>query len=105
DITRKLMISAEHQQVRVRAAIEALMSTLIKPAGAQRNTQNPHIVGSEGIICTSESYLPAPMISPLAENYREQVEGIRDTLNRIRPDSVQTYRFEDLAAGVGKLQE
>jgi CRISPR-associated protein Cst2 len=105
DITRKLMITEKQQQVRTRATIEALMSTLIKPSGAQRNTQNPHIVGCEGIISTSESYLPAPTISPLNENYRGQVEGIRETLNRIRPDSVQTHAFENLAAGVKKLQE
>ena len=105
DITRQLMITEQHQQVRIRAAIQALMSTLIKPAGAQRNTQNPHIVGCDGIITTSESYLPAPTMSPLSDNYREQVEGIQETLNSIRPGSVQSHRFGDLAAGVKKLQE
>jgi CRISPR-associated protein Cst2 len=105
DITRQLVISPAKQQVRIRSAITALMSTLIRPAGAQRNTQNPHIVGCEGIITVSKSYLPAPTFSPLSDDYRGQVEGIRDALNRIRPDSVQTYPFDNLAEGVKKLEE
>jgi len=104
DITRQLVISDDDQQIRARAAVQALMATLIKPAGAQRNTQNPHIVGCEGVITTSASYLPAPTISPLNDGYREQVEAIRDTLNAIQPGVVDTRRFDNLAAGIGILQ-
>ena len=104
DVTRKGAIEEDQRVRRAKAAVEALMATLIRPAGAQRNTQNPHIVACEGVIATSNSYLPAPTISPLTDVYREQIEGIRDTLNRIRAGSVETYRFGDLSAGVAELQ-
>lgn len=103
DITREPMISEQDQQTRATAAIQALMATLIKPAGAQRNTQNPHIVSCEGIIATSASHLPAPTMSPLSDGYRTQMDAIRDTLNRIQ-DGVRTYEFDDLAAAVAQLQ-
>jgi CRISPR-associated protein Cst2 len=103
DISRELMISEDDRRTRARAAVQALMATLIKPAGAQRNTQNPHIVACEGIIATSTSYLPAPTMSPLSDDYRTQMESIRDTLNRIAPDCVRTYAFEDLAGAVSQL--
>ena len=103
DISRAAMISEDDRRTRARAAVQALMATLIKPSGAQRNTQNPHIVACEGIIATSTSYLPAPTMSPLSDDYRTQMESIRDTLNQIVPDCVRTYAFEDLAGAVAQL--
>jgi CRISPR-associated protein Cst2 len=103
DISRAAMISEDDRRTRARAAVQALMATLIKPSGAQRNTQNPHIVACEGIIATSTSYLPAPTMSPLSDDYRTQMESIRDTLNQIAPDCVRTYAFEDLAGAVARL--
>jgi CRISPR-associated protein Cst2 len=103
DISRAAMISEDNRRTRARAAVQALMATLIKPSGAQRNTQNPHIVACEGIIATSTSYLPAPTMSPLSDDYRTQMESIRDTLNQIVPDCVRTYAFEDLAGAVAQL--
>jgi CRISPR-associated protein Cst2 len=105
DISREAMISEDDRRVRAQAAVQALMATLIKPAGAQRNTQNPHIVACEGIIATSTSYLPAPTMSPLSDEYRTQMDSIRDTLNLIAPDCVRTYAFEDLAGAVAQLHK
>jgi len=105
DITRQAAIEEGDRKVRRRATIQALMATLVKPAGAQRNTQNPHIVDCQGIVATSASHLPAPTVSPLADNYGEQMESITETLNRLAPKSVIAKRFESLADGVRVLQE
>lgn len=104
EITYELVIKEESRKARARAAVQALMATLIKPSGAQRNTQNPHIVACEGVISTSSTYLPAPTVSPLNERYQDQIEKIRETLNRIHPEAIEVYRFGDLAEGVSQLQ-
>lgn len=61
DITREAVIPEADQTIRRRAVIQALLTTLIKPAGAQRNTQNPHILDCRGVISTSTSYLLRPL--------------------------------------------
>jgi CRISPR-associated protein Cst2 len=104
DITRETEVSKESQSSRRKAALHALAATLIKPSGAQRNTQSPHIVACEGILSTSRSCLPAPTISPLSSDYRNQMELIAKSLNKIKPDTVKTHRFEDLASIVTSLE-
>jgi len=105
DITRETAIAAEDRAKRQRAAIQALLSTLIKPSGAQRNTQNPHIVDCRGMISTSASHLPAPTVSPLCPEYCHQMERITETLNKLAPNSVTARAFDSLAAGVSILEE
>ena len=105
DITRQVAIEESDRKVRRKATIQALMATLVKPAGAQRNTQNPHIVDCQGIVTTSASHLPAPTVSPLANEYREQMESITETLNRLAPEAIGSRRFGSLADGVRVLQE
>jgi CRISPR-associated protein Cst2 len=105
DITRKEAIPPGDRQKRQKAAIQALLATLVKPSGAQRNTQNPHIVDCRGIISSSTSYLPAPTISPLCDDYINQMEQIAGTLNRVVPGAVAVKRFENLASGVAMLEQ
>lgn len=105
DITRKEAVDEPSRKKRQQAAVRALLATLIKPAGAQRNTQNPHIVDCRGIISGSRSYLPAPTVSPLCDNYCDQMKQIAGTLNKIPPGSIETQEFESLAAAVARLQE
>lgn len=105
DITRKSPLSSEDQKKRRVAAIQALLATIIKPSGAQRNTQNPHIVDCRGLVSTSKSHLPAPTVSPLCPEYIDQMEEIAKTLNKLVPDSVKAERFASLAEGVSVLQK
>lgn len=104
DIARRLEIGADDQLVRARATIRALMATLLCPAGAQRNTQNPHIVTCEGVVSTSTSSLPAPTVSPLNRNYGTQIDEIAGTLNAIHPDTVKVHRFATLAEAAAVLE-
>lgn len=104
DITRQLEIDADHQRIRARAAVRALMATLLCPSGAQRNTQNPHIVACEGVATTSGNSLPAPTVSPLNGEYGTQIEKIAQTLNCIQPDAVQVRPFATLAEAAAVLE-
>lgn len=104
DITRQQVISKADRQKRAVALLQALASTLVEPAGAQRSTQNPHIVACEGVIATSSTALPAPLFSPLSSGYRSQVRQIADALNRMQPGSIQLMEFDSLAEAVHLLQ-
>lgn len=100
DITRQYVVSPSDRRSRARALIQALAATLVKPSGAQRNTQNPHIVGCRGIIAASTTALPAPTVSPLNDNYRDEMIAVASVLNRITPDSVECWSFDTLAGAV-----
>jgi CRISPR-associated protein Cst2 len=105
DITREYVVDSQSRITRALALIRAVAATLVKPAGAQRNTQNPHIVNCEGIIATSASSLPAPTVSPLHDNYRDQMEHLASVLNDIKSDTIHANRFNTLADGVGVLTQ
>jgi CRISPR-associated protein Cst2 len=104
DITLGLPVEDASRAKRARAAVQALMATLMHPSGAQRNTQNPHIVACEGVVGISSTSLPAPTVSPLNSGYRAQMSGIAESLNRITPGSVRTHPFDSLSDGVKVLQ-
>lgn len=104
DVTREAAIPEQSRSTRRRAAVQALLATLLKPAGAQTNTQSAHILECRGVVSVSTSYLPAPMLSPLSPDYRDEIDSVTATLNRLSPDSVVAHRFESLAAGLALLE-
>jgi CRISPR-associated protein Cst2 len=104
DVTRMPAIPNAKRLSRQRAAVQALLATLIKPGGAQCNTQTPHIVACCGVVATSKSYLPAPMLSPLSGSYGEEIGSIAETLNRLIPGGIEARPFECLATGVALLE-
>jgi CRISPR-associated protein Cst2 len=103
DITRQYVVDQTGRQYRARVLIQALAVTLLKPTGAQRNTQNPHIVACEGVITTSSTSLPAPTVSPLNDNYLDQIQRTAEELNKIKAEGVTVTPFRTLAQGVGEL--
>jgi CRISPR-associated protein Cst2 len=105
DVTRQTAISGESRAVRQRAVVHALLATLVRPSGAQTNTQSPHVLNCAGVVTISRSYLPAPMLSPLSAGYREEILSVTETLNRIAPGSVEAWRFDSLASGTGLLEK
>lgn len=94
DISREHVIEdRDERNKRIRTLMESVAYTFLEPKGAHRNTQNPHILGFEGIVSVSRSSIPAPTASGLAENFVEEVEATAAQLNRLRTDAVQTTRF------------
>jgi CRISPR-associated protein Cst2 len=105
DITREYVVDQAGRRARAQAVIHALVSTLLKPSGAQRNTQNPHIVACEGVVAVSSTSLPAPLLSPLHDNYRDQIARAAAVLNGIREEGVTVAGFDSLADGVRILAD
>jgi len=78
------------------------MHTFIELNGAMRSTQLPHLVALEGMITTSTSVTPAPLISHLMGGednryaYREQAVDIVTALNGKGEETVKLQTFDTI---------
>ncbi|MCA9934483.1 MAG: hypothetical protein KC415_11195, partial [Anaerolineales bacterium] len=103
DITHEYVISEEERQARFKALLEALLYTLVEPAGAMRGTQAPHIVDVAGVLTVSQDVIPAPTLSPIKEGYNEQLAQLCNTLNGIRANALTSHQFTSLAEYAEKV--
>ncbi len=82
DISQTYPLDESQRLQRHRAFLMSVLNTYIEPAGAMRNTQNPHILNFEGVVTASYRVLPAPTISPLADDYKAQIQAIAAALDK-----------------------
>ena len=94
DIAREYQIDEVERQVRVKALLESILLSFVKPLGAHRSTQLPHIVNFEGVVSVSASTIPAPTISPLNVSYQEEIAEITSNLNRLNGEAIQNHSFK-----------
>lgn len=97
DITQTYAVDETQRALRYRALLESVLYTFIEPNGAMRGTQNPHIVDFKGVVAVSSDIAPAPTMSPINSNYREQLAGIREALEKVRPGAITLSEFDSLA--------
>jgi len=97
DISKSYPIDDEERKKRYKALLKSILYTFIKPNGAMRNTQNPHIVNFEGVISYSTSTCPAPTVSALNDNYREEIINTTKNLNKITNNAIVTIGFKSLS--------
>ena len=104
DISKLYAINDDERDQRYKALLKSILYTFLKPTGAMRNTQNPHIVNFEGIITYSTNSIPAPTVSALNDNYQEEIEGIAESLNKISNNSITVERFSSLKEFTNRFQ-
>lgn len=97
DISKKYPIQKNKRKQRYDALLKSVLYTFLKPNGAMRNTQNPHILNFEGVVSFSISSCPAPTVSPLQDNYTEEIKQTAKFLNKIEKDSIETKEFSSLS--------
>jgi CRISPR-associated protein Cst2 len=105
DITCTYSIDSEERKRRTIVALKSILATMLKPAGAHRNTQNPHIVNFQGCITASSTMLPAPMVSALNESYLGEIGNICNTLNELSPNSITKWDFNSLYEFAAAIKE
>lgn len=103
DISKKYAITDDERKKRYEALLKSMVYTFIKPNGAMRNTQNPHIVNFEGVIAYSTSSCPAPTVSAINDSYREEVVKTAENLNKIDDNSLTTDSFVSLSEFAEKM--
>jgi CRISPR-associated protein Cst2 len=113
DITQAYAIDLPERQKRAALLLESLMYSLLELNGAMRSTQLPHLVALEGFISTSNSAMPAPMVSPLIGGgeqerrfaYRQQAAEIADALNGKGPEHAVLHNFDTLGAFAREMRQ
>lgn len=91
DITQTYAISEEQRRQRGKALLESLLHTFVQLNGAMRSAQLPHLVALEGALAYSTSMLPAPLISPLADDYADQMDQIAQAMGGDSQIAVRTF--------------
>ncbi|MHB8170813.1 MAG: DevR family CRISPR-associated autoregulator [Thermincolia bacterium] len=105
DITMEYSLDAEEREGRIKALIKSVLFTFLKPNGAHRNTQNPHIVNFEGVIAASTSTIPAPNSSALNHSYIQEIEAVKSALDNMSPGAISLYSFKSLGQFAQQMSE
>jgi CRISPR-associated protein Cst2 len=61
---------------RYQLALRAYEAMFLRTDGAMTSTRLPHLEGFEGALVVSRSNFPAPVVSPLKEGYRDELEKL-----------------------------
>lgn len=101
DISREYAISDEERQKRYQAIVQSLLSAVLNPKGAMTSTQKPHITDFKGVVTVSHKLIPAPTVSAINPAYREELETIKENLNKIEGEAIESFDFD----GLGKLSK
>ena len=96
DISKNYVLDEEEIKNRYEALLKSVMLTYYSPEGAMRNTQAPHMTSFEGIVSVSYSSVPAPTISALNPDYKNELESISQTLNDIG-EEVELKKFKSMS--------
>lgn len=105
DITQKYVVSDEERLTRYKVLLRSVLHTFLEPNGAMRGTQNPHVLGFEGVITYSCGPAPAPLLSALNDGYDEQLHALVETLNKVNGNVVREARFRTLAEFASCMEE
>jgi CRISPR-associated protein Cst2 len=103
DIKQFYAIDETERQLRAVLLLESLLYTFIELNGAMRSSQLPHLVALEGVLATSTSVVPAPLISPLIggsddrNTYRQQIKEITSAFNGSEGESVKVQNFDTIS--------
>lgn len=97
DVSKVYSISSEERKKRYDALLKSFLFTFLKPNGAMRNTQNPHIVDFEGVVSYSTSSCPAPTVSGLKDDYCEEIIKTTNVLNEFTNNSITTKEFKSIS--------
>jgi CRISPR-associated protein Cst2 len=98
DITLQYDVEDPARRKRMAALLRSVINTFVKPTGAHRNTQNPHVVDFQGVIATSSSTVPAPSVSALNPNYADEMKRIAVALNGLdTKNGLAVSTFDSLA--------
>lgn len=91
-------IDSTERKKRLDALLKSVLYTYLQPNGAKRNTHLPHPDHFEGVLAVTTRRCPAPMISPLQQDYHRQIESLAKTLNRLNGEgTVRLFPFNNMA--------
>lgn len=103
DIRQSYTLSHDERAARGAALLDSLLYTFVQLNGAMRSAQLPHLVALEGALAFSTALIPAPLISPLATDYAEQMQRIGKAIggDQVRVETFTSLgQFAELMSGL-----
>ncbi len=104
DIAKTYSIDKDSIKNRYKALLKSIMLTYYSPEGAMRNTQSPHLTSFMGVVSISYTSVPAPTVSALNPQYREEIMSITETLKKLGED-VELREFNSMAEFCGIIND
>ncbi|MBN1148572.1 MAG: DevR family CRISPR-associated autoregulator [Anaerolineales bacterium] len=96
DISQRYAVDEKQRSERLKALLESVLFTFVEPAGAMRSTQNPHIVDFGGVVAVSHNIVPAPSISPLKNDFTDDIGRVARALNSLYPQAIELKPFRSM---------
>jgi len=86
---------------RYKLVLKAYQSMFTRTEGAMTSTRLPHTTNFSGIIVIAKNNIPTPIISPLKENYIDEIEEISENFK----NDLETVKFNSISEFVKKMNE
>ena len=90
EINYEYVPNDEDRKERYELVIDAYKAMLSRLEGAMTTTRLPHTSEIEGLIIIATNAMPVPLISPLKDDYKEQIEKIVESKNIQKFNSLVT---------------
>jgi CRISPR-associated protein Cst2 len=90
------------REERYKLVLKAYQAMFARTEGAMTSTRLPHATDFSGVIIVSKNNVPVPVISPLKENYIEEVKNISKELDN---NNIEILEFNSISEFVGKVNE
>jgi len=87
---------------RYQLVLKAYQAMFMRPEGAMTSTRLPHAENFEGIIVVSKTNFPVPIISPLKDDYKEQINSIKTTIDA--ENNIDVMEFNSIPDFVEKME-
>jgi CRISPR-associated protein Cst2 len=97
EIDYKYVIDKTLRKSRYQLVLDAYKAMMLRIEGAMTTTRLPHIGACEGLIVYSDDAFPVPVLSPLVQNYVDQLESIA------KRTGCRTERFTSLDELLDKI--
>ncbi|MDI6902646.1 MAG: DevR family CRISPR-associated autoregulator [Methanocellales archaeon] len=91
----------DKRKFRYKLALKAYQAMFMRPEGAMTSTRLPHTENFEGVIVVSKTNFPVPVISPLKDDYKEQINSIKATIDS--GNSIDIIKFDSISNFVEKM--
>ena len=101
NVDMSYVIKNNERKERYELALKAYQAMFLRSEGAMATTRMPHAEMFEGLIVTSKTNFPVPVISPLKEDYKEEIKKISEKLGKI----FDLWEFSTLDEFIGIMNE
>jgi CRISPR-associated protein Cst2 len=87
---------------RYQLVLKAYQAMFMRPEGAMTSTRLPHTEKFEGVIVVSKINFPVPVISPLRDDYKEQLNAIKSGIDS--EGNIEIMDFDSVSVFVEKIK-